>query len=413
MPRTAKGLTAGFIEKSNKPGRYGDGGGLYLLIRPTRERGTGRWFLLRYRVGGKLRELGLGSATGPAKVTLAEARKTRDRLMAGIRAGIDPLAARAAAKAAEAKAATFHEVAEQFIEAHSPSWRNPKHRQQWSNSLRDYAYESIGARSVASIDVTMILNILTPIWQSKSQTASRLRSRIESILDYAKAKGLREGENPARWKGGIDHLLPAARRVAPVRHYSALDYNELPAFMTELRALGGRPARLTEFIILTAARSGEARGALWSEIDMDARLWQIPGEKMKSGRPHRVPLSDAVVEILRGLPRVNDHVFAGRAAGGGLAVVAVADVLGKRLKRPGITTHGFRSTFRDWAGDVAHAPREVAEACLAHASGDATERSYARSDMLERRRTLMEAWAVFAAGGPADAKVVELRARGG
>jgi integrase len=396
MPRKAKGLTAGYIEKGNKNGRFGDGAGLYLTVRAADK----KWFVFRYKFGGRLREAGLGSAVGPGRVSLAEARATRDRLQAQVRAGIDPLAAKAAAKAAQAKAVTFREVADQYIAVHRAGWRSEKHASQWPSSLAAYAHPLIGSMSVADIDVAALLKVLTPIWTAKPSTASRVRTRIECILDYAKAKGLREGENPGRWRGNLDHLLPAAGKVASVKHFAALDYRQLPAFMAELAALPGTDARLTAFTILTACRSSESLGCRWAEIDIDNRIWTLPPERTKSGRGHRVPLSDACLDILRALPRINDHVFPGGSATGRMASVAILDVVGKKLKRRDITPHGFRSTFRDWAGDIAHAPREVAEACLAHSSGDSTERAYARSDLLERRRSLMSAWAAFALGEP-------------
>lgn len=412
MPRIATPLTAAKV-RSAPPGRYHDGDGLCLLVRrgkpgPDGQPGPDRAFwLLRYSAGGRVREAGLGRARGLNAVTLAGAREAARRLRDKLRDGKDPLAEReaAAAKAkadaakAHAAAVTFAQVADMYIEAHEAGWRNDKHRQQWKNTLRDYVLPALGALPVAAVDTGAVMRIIEPLWREKTETASRVRGRIESILDYAKARGWRDGENPARWRGHLDHLLPQRGKVQRVKHHDALPWRDCGVFMQQLRQSSGISARCLEFAILTAARSGEVRGARWQEIDMDHATWSIPGERMKAGREHRVPLSDAAMDVLRQMAKLGSEpdafIFPGGRTGSPLSDVAVT----KAAHAAGgdCTVHGFRSTFRDWCAESTNHPREVAEAALAHTVRDKTEAAYQRGDLLERRRRLMADWATFCA----------------
>lgn len=296
---------------------------------------------------------------------------------------------------------TFDQCSAAYIAAHQAGWHNFKHRQQWTHTLRDYASPIFGALPVEAIDTALVMRVLEPIWATKSSTASRVRGRIESILDWAKVRGYREGENPARWKGHLDHLLPARGKVKKALHHAALPYTEVPAFMARLRGEEGVAAKALSFLILTAVRRGEVLGARWGEIDLAAKVWTIPAKRMKAGREHRVPLSSEALAILQSMPPINDVVFP-----------VSGEAMWKTLRSIEIdaTAHGFRSSFRDWCGEETSFPREVAEAALAHLSGDSTERAYRRLDALEKRRELMEAWAGFCCDfGEADGKVLRLR----
>ena len=326
---------------------------------------------------------------GPISVmSLARARELaaeagRQRLQ-----GQDPIKARdaqrAAAKREEPSAVTFKECAEQLIASHEAGWRNPfKHAKLWRHTLRDYAYPIIGDLPVGEVNTDLIKQVLKPIWTTKPETASRVRSRMEAVLDWAKVSGFRNGENPARWRGHLDHLLPAPSKVRRVRHHPALPYVDIPEFMEALRARNGISARALEFVILTAARSGEARGAFWDEIDLGARMWIIPVQRMKGGKEHRVPLSDRALAILKEMQglRQNDLVFPGSKQGRPLSDMSLLMLL--RELRPGITTHGFRSTFKDWAAECTNTPNFVSEAALAHVVADKVEAAYRRADLLE------------------------------
>lgn len=379
------------VKAAKKPGLLADGDGLYLAISKT---GSKRWAYIYVRAG-KRTELGLGSyGSGTGDVTLAAARDRADEIRAILGAGGDP---RAAVKPAPAEAPTFGQVADEFIAAMESSWRNAKHRQQWKNTL---ATHGSGLRKIRVADVSTddVLKVLRPIWTKRPETASRLRGRIEKILDAAKARGLRAGENPARWRGHLDLMLPPPRKLAR-GHHPALPYPEIPAFMVELRKQAGVGARALEFAILTAARSGEVLGATWAEIDFSAKLWKIPAGRMKGGRQHRVPLRSRSIAILREMKKIqtSEYVFPGRVANRPVSDMTLT-VLLRRMKRGDITTHGFRSTFRDWAADCTNHPREVAEAALAHIVGDETERAYRRGDALDKRRALMRDWAAYCAG---------------
>jgi len=389
MPRRAKGLTAALVEKGTTPGRYGDGAGLYLLVRSQHA----KFWLFRYTRSGRMREMGLGPASGRTAVKLAAARARARGLHAAVREGRDPLAerdadaAKAKADAAKAQAGTitFSQVADMFLAAHERSWRNSKHRQQWHNTLRGYALPVIGDLPVDSVDTGAVEKIIEPLWREKTETASRLRGRIESILDYAKARGWREGENPARWRGHIDNLLPQRSKVQRVAHHAAIPWREIGAFMQRLREHSSMSARCLEFLILTACRSGEIRGARWDEIDLDHAVWTIPAERIKGGREHRVPLSAPALAVLRKMAQLGTEgfVFPGLKAASALSDVALAkavDVAGGN----GATVHGFRSTFRDWCAEATNCPRELAEAALAHVLKDKTEAAYQRGDQLEK-----------------------------
>jgi integrase len=354
----------------------------------------------RYTLNGRQRYMGLGP--WPA-TPLAELRRKVEAAEALLRQGIDPLEQKAserkAAQATASRAVTFADAAERFITGHEAGWRNAKHRAQWRASLKVYAMPLAGM-PVADIDAADVLRVLTPIWNAKPETASRVRGRIEMILDDARVRGLRSGPNPAAWRSNLALTLPARARVRAVKHHAALPWQELPAFMATLRQCDGMGARALEFAILVAARSGEVRGARWSEIDLDARLWIVPGSRMKSGRPHRVPLSDAALAVVRAVAPLREGVdglcFPGMKRGRPLSDMTLLAVL-KRLGRGDLTAHGMRSCFRDWAAESGK-PADVAEAALAHTVGSKTQAAYQRSDLLERRRSLMAEWGAFALG---------------
>jgi integrase len=403
-------LSAVKVAKLNAPGRYGDGGGLWLQVSCIGERTTKSW-LFRYMLHGRARQMGLGPLH---TVSLAEARERARQARAKLLDGIDPIDARHGqrdqAKAAAAKQITFKDAAERYIAAHRAGWKNEKHGEQWTATLRTYAYPIVGDLSVSAIDTAHLLKIIEPIWTEKTETASRVRGRIESVLDWAKVRGYRSGENPARWRGHLDKLLPAKAKVRKVKHHDAMPYAVVPGFVAELRAADNISALALEFTILTAARTGEVVGARWSEIDFAAKIWTVPPERTKSGREHRVPLTERAVEILASLPREegNDHVFIGARRGKGLSNMAMLELL-RGMVENGLTVHGFRSSFRDWAGERTNFPRELAEAALAHVLPDKTEAAYRRGDALEKRRQMMAAWARYCAAPPATGDVVPIQ----
>ena len=351
--------------------------------------------MLRFRSGGRQRETGLGSFP---TVTLAAAREKARQLRSIVSDGRDPIAmvqARESAALAERQTLkTFSEVAQQYIAQHEKSWKSAKHQAQWAATLRTYAEPTIGKMLVRDIRPAHVIAVLEPIWTTKTETATRVRSRIELVLDYATAHGFREGVNPARWRGNLDAALPNASKVAPVRHHAAVAVKEVAPFMRRLRSQDGVGARALEFAVLTAARSGEVRGATWSEVDFKASLWTIPAKRMKSGREHRVPLSKPAIKLLRSLSAdrlPEDHVFPGMR--GPLSDMSLTAV----LRRMGVsaTAHGFRSTFRDWVSEYTEHSGEVAEMALSHAIGDKVEAAYRRGDLLEKRIALMTDWASF------------------
>jgi integrase len=342
--------------------------------------------------------MGLGSFPS---VTLADARDKARQQRAFVSDGIDPVAARqalrSAASARQLEQKTFSEVAAQYIAQHEKSWKNAKHQAQWASTLRTYAEPSIGKLLVGDIRPAHVIRVLEPIWTTKTETATRVRSRIELVLDYATARGFREGLNPARWKGNLEAALPNASKVARVQHHPAVEVKEAASFMERLGSQAGTGARALEFAILTAARSGEVRGATWSEIDLDALVWTIPADRMKAGRQHRVPLSKTAVDLLQSLPgeRAPDLLlFPGM--NGPLSDMSLTAVL-RRMKVQA-TAHGFRSTFRDWVSEQTSYPGEVAEMALAHAVGDKVEAAYRRGDLFEKRVALMSDWADFLVG---------------
>lgn len=409
MPRIAKSLSALAVSRLTSPGLYavGEVPGLCLQVLPT---GARTW-VLRAMVGGKRREMGLG---GYPAVTLADARTEARRMRSEISQGRDPAEDRRAAKssqrAAREAAKTFKQVAQAYIETHEPSWKNAKHAQQWRNTLEQHAYPVIGETLAAHVERQQVLAVLEPIWRAKTETASRLRGRIELVLSFAMQRGYRpEGLNPARWRGGLDKLLPAPRKVAKTEHHPALPLDALGAFMAKLREVSGMGARALEFAILTAARSGEVRGAVWTEIDLEAGLWVVPAARMKAGREHRVPLSEAAVALLKALPRdpENGLVFFS-PRGGALSDMTLSAVL-RRLSVPAVP-HGFRSSFRDWAAERTSYPGDMAELALAHAIGDKVEAAYRRGDMVAKRREMMQAWADYLARPKGSANVIEFKA---
>jgi integrase len=391
-------LNAKKVETLTAPGRYADGGNLYLLISPN---GGKRWTFF-YRAGknaeGKdiRREMGLGSA-GEHGVSLKDAREKAIEARRLLNSGIDPI--KVMGKDARAKAErtvpTFGQFADNYIKAHRPKFRNEKHAAQWEMTLGSAYCKAIRSMPVDEIETEAVLKVLQPIWQSVPETASRIRGRIENVLDAATAMGFRDGPNPAMWRGHLKALLPARQRLTR-GHHAALAYNGLPAFIADLRSRRSLAALALELAILTATRSGEVLNAMWDEFDLDKAVWTIPARRMKAGHTHRVPLASRTLEILKGLPRLdhNPHVFPGNARGKPLSGMAMAMQL-RRMKRDTITVHGFRSSFRDWASEQTSFPQETCEHALAHRISDKAEAAYRRGDQFDKRRKLMEEWAAF------------------
>jgi integrase len=398
-------LTARDIQTLSEPGYYGAGQvpGLYLCI----AKGGSKSWIYRYQIAGRRRDMGIGST---ATFTLAEARDKAFELRRGVARGVDPIdtkrQGRAAAGLDAAKAMTFRQAADAYITAHRAGWRSAKHAEAWPQSLDAFVYPTLGNLPVAAIDVGLVMKALEPIWTAKPETASRVRGRIESVLDWATARGYRKGENPARWRGHLENLLPKRSKVARVEHHAALPYPEIGAFMAELRQESGVPARALEFAILTAARTGQVIGAKWSEINLAERLWIIPAERMKASKEHRVPLSDAAVAIVKAMAEIRqgNFVFPGIKAGRGLGERTVLKLI-ERMRR-GVTVHGFRSSFRDWAAERTAFPAEVAEMALAHAVGSKVEAAYRRGDLFDKRRQLADSWARFCDAPPVTGEVV-------
>jgi integrase len=405
MVRQINRLSALAVSRANEPGYYPDGAGLYLQVSPS---GTKSW-IYRYSSAGRSREMGLGSI---AALNLSEARDRAKECRQQRTMGIDPLeekrASAARKKLEDAKAIMFADAAANYIAAHEPSWRNDKHRAQWKSSLATYAFPIIGTVSVAAIDTTLVLKVIDPIWRSKPETAARLRGRIEAVLNWAIARGLRQGDNPARWKGHLSNLLPSRSKVQTVKHHAALPYDELPTFMTQLRARNGSGARALELTVLTGLRTSEVIGARWQEFDLQRKLWTVPADRMKAKREHRVPLSNRVIAILDHLPKEGDLLFPGERSGKSLSNMAMLTVL-DRLGRRDLTVHGFRSTFRDWAAERTNFPNHVVEMALAHTIGNKVEAAYRRGDLFEKRARLMEAWSQFAAKQPEVGEIIRLR----
>ena len=393
--------------KNWNPARQGSGGADGLCI-SVGNGGTKSW-ILRYRVGIRRRDMGLGAYP---TVTLTHARERAKEAREKIFRGIDPLAERPAHRvaliAAQAKHLTFKDAATAYIAAHEAAWKNVKHAAQWRSTLEQYAYPVMGALSVELVDLAHIMRVLEPIWTTKNETASRLRGRIESVLDWCTVRGYRKGDNPARWKGHLDKLLPKSSKVAKVEHHPALAAHEAGAFLQNLRPMEGLGARALELLTLTAARSGKVRGARWSEIDTKVGVWTIPAERMKARKEHRVPLSAQALALLEKLPRIHgcDYVFPS-AKGGQLSDMTLSAV----MRRMGLQAvpHGLRSTFRDWCAEHTNYPREVAEQALAHSLPDKVEAAYRRGDLFEKRRRLMAEWANFLDKPMAAGEVIKLR----
>jgi integrase len=384
-------LTIRKVEQLREPGRYGDGHGLYLQVLGP----TNRSWLFRYERGGRERWMGLGPLH---TFNLEEARERARMQRQLLKDGIDPLAERKATRAEQAleaaKAVTFENAARQYHAQHESKWRNSKHRAQFISTLETYAFPHIGRLAVAAIDTGLVLKVVEPRWREKTETASRVRGRIEAVLDWATVRGYRTGDNPARWKGHLSEVLPARCQIARVVHHKALPYTDVHDFMVTLVERDGVAARALEFLILTGARTNEVVGARWSEIDMDHSVWTVPATRMKAQRQHRVPLSERAVEILNELPREADCVFVGGTAGAPMSNMAMAMLL-KRMDRDDITVHGFRSTFRDWAAERTSYPNHVVEMALAHTIGDKVEAAYRRGDLLAQRVRLMNEWASY------------------
>jgi integrase len=387
MARQLHTLSARTVATLTKPGRHSDGGGLYLHITAS---GARSWVFM-WKADGKRREMGLGALRD---VPLAKARERATEARQKLADGLDPIAARDN----KPQAMAFGEAADALIESMSSSWRNEKHRAQWKMTLTVYC-EPLRAKPVTEIGTEDVLKVLQPLWTTKPETASRLRGRMERVFDFARARGQGSGENPARWRGHLDAVLPKRARLTR-GHHKAMPFDDVSAFVAALREREGMAPRALEFAILTAARSGEVFGARWEEFDLEARVWTVPAARMKAGREHRVPLSARAVVILREMQqkRFSDLVFPGTKPGRPLSVMALEMVL--RRMKVDVTVHGFRSAFRDWAGERTHFPREIAEAALAHLVGDAVERAYRRGDALEKRRELMDAWDDFLEAQP-------------
>jgi len=414
----AERITALFVKHSKHPGKYPDGGNLYLQVRKSTrnvetDAVTKSW-LFRYSRFGRDTWLGLGPYPD---VALSEARDLATRERKKLRQEIDPLTDKRArqieARTAHENMLSFAECAELYIESQAPGWSNPKHIEQWRSTLKKLAGPIIGHLAVDQIDTALIMRCIEPIWATKTETASRLRGRIEAVLDWSAVRGYRKGDNPARWRGHLDKLLPRPSQVARVKHHPALPYTEVGAFMKPLREDDGVAARALEFAILTAARTNEVIRAQWSEFDLARKIWVVPAERMKAKQQHRVPLSPAaiaVLEALKGLDKT--YVFRGHKLRSHLSNVAMLKVL-KRLKRTDITVHGFRSTFRDWCAESTNYSADVAEMALAHTLRDKTEAAYRRGDLFEKRARLMADWARYCSKPSQPAAVVSIRRSNG
>lgn len=418
MAREVNKLSPAAIKNAKRPGMYGDGAGLWLHVGPERrdEHGKkivgGKSWILRFMLNGNAREMGLGPLH---TVGLAEARERARAARLMLLDGVDPLDTRREDKHRRklevAKRISFKECAEAYVAAHRAAWKNAKHAAQWDSTLEAYAHPLIGDLPVQGIDTALVMKIIEPIWATKTETASRLRGRIEAILDWATVREYRSGDNPARWRGHLDALLPARSKVQRGDHHAALPYAEIGAFMTALREEKGTGARAFEFAILTAARTGEVIGATWHEVNMAEKVWIIPGNRMKAGKEHRVPLAPRAIEILKEMAKfsasADDFVFPGRKAGAPLSNMTFLMIL-RRMGRGDLTGHGFRSTFRDWCAEQTAFPAEVAEMALAHAVGDKVEAAYRRGDLFEKRRRLSDAWAAFCARPPKSGTVTSI-----
>jgi integrase len=390
-------LTDRVIRQTTAPGIRADGDGLYLQVTASKSGEPRRSWFVRLRLpGGKCRDMGLGRVDlVPLKTARELARAARQEA----KAGRDPIAAKEAAKITAAtehvRATTFRQCAEAYIAVHTAGWRNVKHSKQWTSTLATYAYPVFGDLPVGVIDTPLVMKVLDPIWTHKTEAASRVRGRIEAILDWARVRGYRTGENPARWKGNLALALPARDKAKPPGRHAALPFGQMPAFWAKLEKRVGVGPLALRFAILTAARTGEAIGACWEEIDFNKQTWTVPAVRMKGAREHRVPLSPQALAILEEIgPKGTGPIFRGTDGEKPLSNMALLMTL-RRMNRADLTAHGFRSTFRDWTAETTDFAREVAEAALAHAVGDRVETSYRRGDLFEKRRKLMEAWGAY------------------
>ena len=409
MAREINRLSPRGVAVETKQGMHADGGGLYLQV----SRYNTKSWIFRFTLNGKSRDMGLGPIH---TVPLGEARDEAQQCRKLLREGVDAIEARKARRAGlrleNAKQRTFQECAEDHINSHSAAWRNIKHGNQWRRTLETYAYPTLGDLPVQSVDVGLVMQVLEPIWTKKPETAGRVRGRIEVILDGAKARGYRDGENPARWRGHLDKLLPARAKVRKVKHHTALPYDEIGAFMADLRERDGTGPRALEFLILTAARTGEVIGAKWAEVDLNKKEWTVPAERTKADKEHRVPLPDTAMKLLKAMREasVSDYVFPGRKNDRPLSSSTFVQLL-IRMGRSDLTIHGFRSTFRDWAAERTNCSSEAAEMALAHAVSDKVEAAYRRGDLFDKRRRFMQDWGDFCDRIPAKmgGEVVNLR----
>jgi integrase len=409
--RPIQKLDPGWVKRTPEIGMHADGGGLYLQVSRF---GTKSW-IFRFMLDGRRREMGLGPFPS---LSLAGAREKAADCRNMVRSNrIDPIETRKAqrnqARIDAAKAMTFRQCAEAYVASHQAGWRNAKHRAQWASTLATYVYPVFGSLPAQAVDVGLVMKVLEPIWTTKPETASRVRGRIESILDWAMARGYRQGENPARWRGHLDQLLPKKSKIRRVKHHAALLYAETGNFMADLRQREGIAARALDFTILTVRpRTGGVIGAKWPEIDWKDCLWTIPAERMKKGeREFKVPLSDAAMAILKEMQKVrqNDFIFPGAKAGRSISDMAMLMTL-RRMGRDDLTVHGFRSTFKDWASDCTNFPREIVEMAMAHAVEDKVEAAYRRGEALVKRRQLMNRWARYCASARGGDNVVQIAA---
>ena len=391
--RSLHRLSARKVASATGQGRYADGGGLYLQVSRS---GTKSW-LFRFMLDGKARQMGLGPIhTVPLIDARAAAMNCRRLLLDGVDPIEDRKTRRQRRRLETVSTMTFKDCAKQYIDSHKSAWKNQKHASQWGSTLETYAYPVFGDLSVQLVDTDLVMKVLDPIWHTKSETASRVRGRVEAILDWATVREYRRGENPARWKGHISKLLPARTKVKKPKHHAALPFKEIGAFIEALHDRDSVSAKGLEFLIFTASRTGEVIGAIWPEVDLENKIWTIPAARMKTDKEHRVPLSEEVIAILREMKKikVSEFIFPGNQPNKPLSNMAFLQLL-KRMGRGDLTVHGFRSTFRDWASERTNYSNEVSEMALAHTVSDKVEAAYRRGDLFEKRRRLMRDWAMF------------------
>ena len=408
MAKTINKLSTLKVKNLKGKGWYADGAGLYLQISTS---GSKSW-VYRYQINGKQKWQGLGAVTKAN--TLEVARKAAAASKQLVKDKIDPIEHKNQQaidnQIKGTRTVTFKECATLYIESHKDGWKNAKHVSQWKNTLNTYAYPVIGHLPVQQIDIDLVLKVIQPIWRTKTETASRVRQRIENILDWATVMKYRQGDNPALWRGRLDKILPKRNKVQKPIHFPAMDYRELPEYFRSLRQKETIASKALAFIILTASRSGEARAVTYSELDLDASVWIIPADRMKAGREHRIPLSNEALAVIDEMgvhkPEGNDHVFTGLIAGGHVSDGTILKLM--KSTHPALTVHGFRSTFRDWCAEQTNYPREVAEAALAHSLKDKVEAAYRRTDLFDKRRLLMNSWEDYCLYGKATAKVVPI-----